>query len=114
MFEIVIKQIKIKTNIGVTEKERRSKQLLYLSLSFKYNTKKSFDINNIDSLISYSEIIKFVKNYVKNSKFKTLEKLIIEIKIELEKKFKIKDLHVTIEKPEVAKKYKCSSISVSK
>ena len=114
MFKILIKKLKVKTNIGVTEKERRNKQLLFLSLSFKYSTKKIFDNDNIDNLISYSDVIKYVKNYVENSKFKTLEKLIIQTKNILEKKFKTKELHITIEKPEVAKKYKCSSISVSK
>ena len=83
-----------------------------LKFVYKVNTKKNID--NITNLISYSEIKHFLKEYIEYSRYKTLEKLIIECNKVLKKKFKIKNISLEIEKPETAKKYGCQSVSVTK
>jgi len=114
MFKVEIKQLKVKINIGVSSKERQRRQLVLISLRFNYRISSKFIVDDIKYLKDYSEIIKFVKNFAENSKYQTLEKLILETKSILKKKFSLDGIFLKIEKPEVAKKYKCSSISVSK
>ena len=113
MFKVEISNIRIKTKIGISASERRKKQLLNVSIKFNYSLPTKADNNNIQSLKDYSAIIKFLKNYIKKSRYKTLEKLILECKKKLKKQFQIKTLLLRIEKPIVAKKYGCDSISVS-
>ena len=113
MFEVEINSIKIKTKIGVSSLERNKEQILNVSLKFNYNLSSKKDLDNIKYLKDYSLIIKFLKNYIKKSRYKTLEKLIIESKKNLKKKFRIKNILLRIEKPFVAKKYRCDSISVT-
>ena len=114
MLEILIKNIQIRSKIGVSFKERKKSQLLLISLKIDYTTSKNKNLNEIHNLKDYSKIIKFIKKYVQNSEYKTLEKLIEELSKILKKQFMLKKLYLTISKPEVAKKYRCESISVSK
>ena len=113
MFKITIKNIKVKAKIGVSKLERKKNQLLFVTLSFKYNLLDKNKIDNIKYLKDYSQIIKFLKKFIEQSQYKTLEKLVIELKKELKKKFYINNIFLEVAKPEVAKKYNCDSISVS-
>ena len=113
MFKVKIKKIKIKAKIGVSKKERKKTQALYVTLSFKYNLLDKKKIDNIEFLKDYSKIIKYLRDYIQKSQYKTLEKLIIESKKELKKNFQLSYIILEIAKPEVAKKYDCDSISVS-
>ena len=112
MFTVRINRLKIHTKIGVSILERKKKQLLLVSIKFSYKVNKNAD--NINNLISYTDIKKYLKTYIESSQCRTLEKLIIESSQMLRKRFKIQNVSIEIEKPKVAKKYECQSISVSK
>tara|TARA_B100002051_G_C16383804_1_gene461832 strand:+ start:199 stop:543 length:345 start_codon:yes stop_codon:yes gene_type:complete len=114
MLEILIKNIKVKSKIGVSLKERKQSQLLLISLKINYMTKRNKNVDEIKNLKDYSKIIKYIRKYVQNSCYRTLEKLLEELSKNLKKQFKLKKIYLTISKPEVAKKYRCELISVSK
>ena len=50
MFEVEIKNLSIKANIGITSKERKKKQLLKVTLSFYYPLKNSINLNDIENV----------------------------------------------------------------
>ena len=113
MFKVEIKNLSINANIGVTAKERAKKQLLKVTLSFNYFVKSSLNLNNIENVKDYSSITKYLKEKIKSSNSPTLEHLIIKVSKDLEKKFKIKNIKIKINKTAVAKKYGADSVSVS-
>ena len=114
MFTVKISKLKVHARIGVFASENIKPQLLLVTLIFTYKVIKNKNVNHIGNLKSYSEIKHFIKTYIESSKYKTLEKLIIESSKALKKKFKIQNISLEIEKPEVAKKYGCLSVSVTK
>ena len=114
MFTVKISKLKIRANIGVFAVESSTPQTLLVTLQFSYKIDKNKNANDINNLKSYSEIINFLKKHIKSSRYKTLEKLIIETSQVLKAQFKIKKITLKIEKPKTAKKYKCHSISVTK
>ena len=114
MFKVEIKNLEIKARIGITAEERKKFQKLLISIIFKYGINKKNKLDDIKYLKSYSAIIKFLKIFIQNSEYKSLEKLVEESSLIVQKKFKIKKVFVSINKIDVAKKYKCESISVSK
>jgi len=114
MFIVNIKNLRIRAKIGTLLSERKKFQLLVVTLKFTYTPKKGRSLNNINNLQNYSEIKKFLKQFIELSRYKTLEKLIVECSQAIKKQFKIKKVFLKIEKPEIAKKYGCQSISVSK
>ena len=113
MFKVEIKNLSIKANIGITAEERAKKQLLKVTLSFNYFVNSSLNLNNIVNVKDYSSITKYLKEKIKNSNSHTLEHLIIKVSKDLEKKFKIKNIKIKINKTAVAKKYGADSVSVS-
>ena len=114
MFTVRINKLKVRTKVGVSIKERKKHQLLLVSIKFSYKVNKNKNADNINNLISYTDIKKYLKTYIESSQCRTLEKLIIESSQMLHKRFKIQNVSIEIEKPKVAKKYECQSISVSK
>ena len=113
MFKVEIKNLSVNTFIGVSMKERKKKQLLKVSLHFKYSVSKNKELDDIKNLKDYSNITKFLKNYIEHTSCKTLEKLVSETVKTISKKYKLKNVKLTIDKTTVAKKYGCDSLSVS-
>tara|TARA_B100001123_G_C15017815_1_gene910253 strand:+ start:267 stop:611 length:345 start_codon:yes stop_codon:yes gene_type:complete len=114
MFTVKIDKLRVRTKIGVTEQERRKAQILLISIKFSYKINKNKNLDNINNLVSYADIKKYVKIFVESSRCKTIEKLIINCSQKLCRQFKINNVFIEIEKPAIAKKYGCKSISVSK
>ena len=114
MFKIEIKNLKTKAYIGITDKERQKKQPLTVTLRFQYNLSEISQLDNIKYLKDYSVIIKSLKHFVETSRYKSLEKLVLECSNKMKIKFKLDKVYVSINKVAVAKKYGCESLSVSK
>ena len=113
MFKVEIKNLKTKARIGIPNKERIKLQPLTVTLSFKYSITKNNQLDDIKYLKDYSAITKSLKMFVENSRYKSLEKLVVECSKEMKNKFKLKDVYVSINKVAVAKKYGCDSLRVS-
>ena len=113
MIEVEIKNLSVSAFIGVSIKERKKKQLLKVSLHFKYFVSKNKELDDIKNLKDYSVITKFLKNYIEHTRFKTLEKLVSETVKTISKKFNLKNIKLTINKTTVEKNYGCDSLSVS-
>ena len=71
------------------------------------------DLDNIENVTSYSDIKKEIVTFVSASQYKTLEKLITELKKQLDNQFPIKIEKLEINKIEIAKKYNAKKVSVS-
>ena len=114
MFIVKISKLKVRSRIGVFAPENTRLQLLLVTLKFSYKVSKNKNVDHIKNLKSYSKIKQSLKKYIESSRYKTLEKLILETSKMLKKKFKIQTVSLEIEKPETAKKYGCHSVSVTK
>jgi FolB domain-containing protein len=113
MFTIEIKNLKTKAHIGMTEKERSKAQPLTVTLLFKYSVEKASQLDDIEYLKDYSTITKSLKSFIEFSRYKSLEKLVVECSKEMKKKFKLNKIYVSIDKVAVAKRYGCESLRVS-
>ena len=113
MFNVEIKNLKVFANLGITAEERKKKQLLKVTLNFSYNVPKIKDLEKMSNLKDYSSITKSLKKFINESKYNTLEKLIVASSSMLEKKFKIKQTKILINKTAVAKRYGADTVSVS-
>ena len=113
MFKIEIKNLKTKAYIGITAKERLKAQPLTVTLSFKYSIAKTNQLDDIKSLKDYSAITKSLKIFIENSRYKSLERLVVECSKEMKKNFQLKEVYVSINKVAVAKRYGCESLRVS-
>ena len=83
---------------------------------FSRNEDKTSDktLTRSQHLGIYAYRVKFLKEFVQKSKYKSIERLTFECANILEKKYKLKKVFIKVNKVEVAKRYGCESISVSK
>ena len=114
MFEVEIKNLKTKARIGISAQERKKFQTLLITVRFKYSINNKKKLDSIEHLKDYSSIIKFIRLFIQSSKYKSLERLTSECASIIENKYGIKKVFVSINKVDVAKRYQCESINVSK
>ena len=112
-FFIEIEDLKVDTIIGVFDEERLKPQTILISIKCQLDIDHNQDLDNIENVTSYSDIKKEIVTFVSASQYKTLEKLITELKKQLDNQFPIKIEKLEINKIEIAKKYNAKKISVS-
>ena len=112
-FFIEIEDLKVDTIIGVFDEERLKPQTILISIKCQLDLDHNQDLDNIENVTSYSDIKKEIVTFVSASKYKTLEKLITELKKQLDNQFPIKIEKLEINKIEIAKKYNAKKVSVS-
>ena len=104
-FFIEIEDLKVDTIIGVFDEERLKPQTILISIKCQLDLDHNQDLDNIENVTSYSDIKKEIVTFVSASQYKTLEKLITELKKQLDNQFPIKIEKLEINKIEIAKKY---------
>ena len=112
-FFIEIEDLKVDTIIGVFDEERLKTQTILISIKCQLDLDHNQDLDNIENVTSYSDIKKEIVTFVSASQYKTLEKLITELKKQLDNQFPIKIEKLEINKIEIAKKYNAKKVSVS-
>lgn len=112
-FFIEIEDLKVDTIIGVFDEERLKPQTILISIKCQLDLDHNQDLDNIENVTSYSDIKKEIVTFVSASQYKTLEKLITELKKQLDNQFPIKIQKLEINKIEIAKKYNAKKVSVS-
>ena len=112
-FFIEIEDLKVDTIIGVFDEERLKPQTILISIKCQLDLDHNQDLYNIENVTSYSDIKKEIVTFVSASQYKTLEKLITELKKQLDNQFPIKIEKLEINKIEIAKKYNAKKVSVS-
>ena len=112
-FFIEIEDLKVDTIIGVFDEERLKPQTILISIKCQLDLDHNQDLDNIENVTSYSDIKKEIVTFVSASQYKTLEKLITELKEQLDNQFPIKIEKLEINKIGIAKKYKAKKVSVS-
>ena len=112
-FFIEIEDLKVDAIIGVFDEERLKPQTILISIKCQLDIDHNQDLDNIENVTSYSDIKKEIVTFVSASQYKTLEKLITELKKQLDNQFPIKIEKLEINKIEVAKKYNAKKVSVS-
>lgn len=112
-FFIEIDDLKVDTIIGVFDEERLKPQTILISIKCQLDLDHNQDLDNIENVTSYSDIKKEIVTFVSASQYKTLEKLITELKKQLDNQFPIKIEKLEINKIEIAKKYNAKKVSVS-
>ena len=112
-FFIEIEDLKVDTIIGVFDEERLKPQTILISIKCQLDIDHNQDLDNIENVTSYSDIKKEIVTFVSASQYKTLEKLITELKKQLDNQFPIKIEKLEINKIEIPKKYNAKKVSVS-
>lgn len=94
--KVKIKNLTFKCIIGILPFEREKEQRVIINCSFKYKFKD-------DDFIDYSQVAKDIENIMIEKKFDLIEDALLLINDFLHNKYPLKNLKLTIIKPDILK-----------
>jgi len=92
--KIKINKLTFKCIIGILPFERESEQTVIINLSFKYKFKDNVFIN-------YADIVSYLEKTMKKQKFLLIEDALLHIKNHLNSNYQIKQIKLSIAKPNI-------------
>lgn len=99
MDSIHIKNLRLRTIIGVNDWEREAKQDIVLNIRFNYDAQKAKETDDIKNTVDYKALTKEIISFVENSEYFLLERLANEIMKIIWKNIDILQATVRIDKP---------------
>lgn len=112
MLVIKIKNLRLKTIIGVLPFERKKKQEVVLNIKFEFDASKASKSDNIKDTIDYNALTEEISRGVVKSHFYLLEALVDFVLNIILKDKRIKKAKVEIDKPNALKKAESVSVKL--
>ena len=111
---IYIKDLRVKTTIGIFEWERKVKQEVSIDMEFPFDCKKAAASDSIDDTIDYKTITKGVIKFVEESSYQLQETLAENIASLLKDEYGIKSVKLRVSKPGALRGAKDVGINISR
>ena len=96
---IYIKDLRIKTIIGIFDWERKVKQEVSIDMEFPFDCKKAAATDTIEDTIDYKAITKGVIKFVEDSSFQLQETLAESIAALVKDEYGVKSIKLRVSKP---------------
>ena len=96
---VYIKDLRVKTIIGIFDWERETKQEVSIDIEFPFDCKKASMNDSIEDTIDYKKICKAVIKFVEASSFQLQETLIEGIADLIKNNFEVETVKLRISKP---------------
>ena len=94
-----IKDLRIKTKIGIFDWERKVKQEVSIDMEFPFDCKKAAKTDSIEDTTDYKAISKAVIKFVEESSFQLQETLAENIAELVKPEFGVKSIKLRVSKP---------------
>lgn len=114
MAKLYIKNLRIKTTIGVFPHERKKKQLIFLNFRLEFNSSHAETSDDINDTVNYDTLTKKITDSVNKMTFHLLEALARHIMSLILKDRRITRAVVEIIKPSAIKNAKSVSFMLSR
>jgi D-erythro-7,8-dihydroneopterin triphosphate epimerase len=97
--EIHIRDLLLRTIIGINEEERRNRQDVLINITLHADTRPAGDSDDIVDAVNYRTITKKVIRLVEDSRFFLVEKMAAEISAICLEDPRVEKVRVSVEKP---------------
>ncbi len=99
MDQIHIKDLHLRTIIGINEEERRNRQDVLINIVMDADTRQAGESDDIEDAVNYRTITKRIIQLVESSQFYLVEKMAAEIAAICLGDTRVERARVTVEKP---------------
>jgi D-erythro-7,8-dihydroneopterin triphosphate epimerase len=96
---IKIKNLRLRTYIGINEDEIKNKQDVVINAKIQYNASDAANTDNMDNALNYRTITKKIIALVEQQRFSLLEKLTAEVLAITAEHPSVKYAEVEVDKP---------------
>ncbi len=110
---IHIKDLRLRTYIGIKEEEIKNKQDILLNADITYDASSAIRENRIEEALNYRTITKEIIHYVEENRFALLEKLTNDVLLLIMEHPQVKAAQVQIDKPHALRFSESVSITLS-
>ena len=76
---IRIKNLRLRTYIGINEEEIKNKQDVVVNVKIHYDAQRATDSDNMDDALNYKTVTKSIIKLVEDNRFSLLEKLTADV-----------------------------------
>lgn len=76
---IKIKNLRLRTYIGINEEEIKNKQDVVVNVKIHYDAQRATDTDNMDDALNYKTVTKSIIKLVEDNRFSLLEKLTADV-----------------------------------
>lgn len=111
---ILIKDLLVRTIIGINDDERIEKQDVLINLVLEADTRKAGGTDNIEDAVNYRTITKQVIGLVETSRYLLVERLAEEIARICLSDSRVERVQVTVEKPMALRFARSVGISIER
>ncbi len=99
MDQITIKDLLLRTIIGINQEERKDRQDVLMNLTLEVDTRRAGESDDIQHAVNYRTLTKRIIRLVENSEFFLVEKLAAEIAAICLEDTRVARARVSVEKP---------------
>ena len=99
MDQITIRDLHLRTIIGINEEERRNRQDVLINILMDVDMRRAGASDDIDDAVNYRTITKRIIQMVENSRFYLVERMAAEIAAICLDDLRVERVRVTVEKP---------------
>ena len=114
MAVVRITDLTLKTIIGINDWERKRKQKIVINASFRYDSRKAQQSDNIKDSVDYKIISKKIIGRVEKTKFSLLERLTAYILDIIMEDRAVREATVRVDKPLALRFSRSVSVELSK
>ena len=111
MATIKIKNLRLRTLIGIEPHELKNEQDIIINIKIKYDYQKASQSDNIDDTVNYKELKQSIIKHIQSNHFLLVEKLVSSILDLIMEDTRIQQAKVEIDKPHALRF--CDSVSVT-
>lgn len=113
MARIRIKNLRLRTYIGINEDEIRNKQDILINVTLFYPAEDAVHINDINHALNYRTITKEIIQYVEENRFALLERLTQDVLDCVMRHEQVRYAEVEVDKPHALRFSESVSITLS-
>lgn len=99
MDKITIKGALFLCNVGISERERRKKQKIFIDVELFLDAKKAGQTDDLKHTVDYSEVYDSIRRTIKRKKYRLIESIAGNIAKNVLNSFNVNKVSVTIKKP---------------
>ena len=113
MARIRVKDLRLRTFIGIKEEEILNRQDVLINLTILYPAAQAVELNQIDQVLNYRTITKTVIRHVEDNRFALLERLTQELLDLVMSHSEVRYAEVEVDKPHALRFAESVSITLS-
>ena len=112
--KILVRDLILKISVGIHSFEKKKKQRVKFNIDINSDPNLIPDDNNLDSIISYEDVIKNIKKITNKKHYPLLETLAEKIFLKVFENKKVKKVKIRIEKLDILKNTSSVGIEIEK